>query len=91
MEFNNLDITIKDYIGLIEKGIGVIVTIKYEEAIFEGLFWYDNNHHLLTIDDSLEEKIGPIKQMETYASMLEFLKNSVPPFDELRNTLPIIR
>ena len=91
MEFQNLDITIKDYIGLIEKGIGVIVTIKHEDAIYEGLFWYDYSNQLLTIDNTLTEKIGPVKELESFNSIMDFLKNSVPPYDELKNTLPIIR
>lgn len=91
MIFNNLNITIKDYIGLIDNGISVILSIKYNENFYEGLYWYDYSNKILTIEDSLEEEIGPIISNIEYDNIMNYLISEVPPYESLRDKLPVLK
>lgn len=90
MTFSNLDLSIKDYIGLVRDGVSTVVTIKYNNNIYESIYWYDDVNSLFTIDDSLETLIGHISTHENYNDIMLYLKDSVPPYSELKGKLPVI-
>jgi hypothetical protein len=87
----DLNITIKDYIGIIDNGISVILSIKYNENFYEGLYWYDYSNKILTIEDSLEEEIGPIISNIEYDNIINYLISEVPPYKSLRDKLPVLK
>ena len=91
MEFNELDISIKDYIGVLEGGIAVVISMKHEENIYEAIYWYDNqNHKVLTIDMDLEDIIGKIEDYDKYSEIMTYLDTETPDFDDLFGQLSTI-
>lgn len=90
MQFQNLDITIKDYLGILQDGVSVILSIKHNDTIFESMYWYNSDTNLIVLDDDLEIAIGPIQDKEYYDDLIFHLKEVCPPFDDIKTTLQII-
>lgn len=87
MEFKNLNISIKDYIGIIDNGVSVILSVKVDNEFYESLFWYDRANYLLTHSDELESKTSAIDNNE----IIDWLKTEVPNFDDIYKQLPVIK
>lgn len=90
MQFQNLDISIKDYLGILQDGVSVILSIKLDNEIFESMYWYNENTNLIILDDELEFKIGAIQEKEYYADLILYLKETCPTFSEIKPNLQII-
>ena len=75
---------IKNYMGILDVGIAVMVTIIYELEVYEAIYWYDNDgNSVLTVRPDLEEKIGcKIEDFLEYHVMMLDLKDKVSPFEE---------
>lgn len=90
MKVNDLDISIKDYLGVLEGGISVVLSIKHDDSSYEGIYWYDSEHKVLTIESFLEEKIGEIEKYQGYDEIMKELDKETPDFNELYDQLPPI-
>jgi hypothetical protein len=55
------------------------------------LYWYDYSNKILTIEDSLEEEIGPIISNIEYDNIINYLISEVPPYESLRDKLPVLK
>lgn len=76
--------SILDYIGKIDKGILVLVSLVFENKYYEGMFFYTDEHILINVDDNLEEAIGcKIENHKEYADILRFLIKNVVPWSEM--------
>lgn len=80
-----MKIDILDYIGKISDGALVLISIVYENEYYEGTFYYNKNNILaLTVESSLEEKIGcQIEQWVDYDKIMISLIKRVVPIDEI--------
>jgi len=54
----NLDITIKDYIGNLEGGVTALISIIYNDKYYEGIYWYTNTTQVITFPHDLEKEMG---------------------------------
>ncbi len=75
---------ILDYLGKIDDGIIVLLSLSYDGVYYEGTLYYKDKLVALTPDEVLEEKLGSvIEDWEGYNDlMLEILKKVVP-YDEM--------
>ena len=75
---------ILDYLGKIDDGIIVLLSLSYDDVYYEGTLYYKDKLVALTPDEVLEEKLGSvIEDWEGYNDlMLEILKKVVP-YDEM--------
>ncbi len=73
----NLDITIKDYIGSMEGGVTSVLSIIFDGDAYEGIYWYTDESQVITIDEGLENKLGcKIEDYEHLESIKEELRKN---------------
>ena len=82
-----LDISITNYIGQLENGVVVLLSIIYDEKSYEATYWYDGEYKLVTLDEELESEIGQVEELSEYQDILKFLDDSTPNFTEIYETL----
>lgn len=81
-----IKVTILDYLGKIETGILVLISLVYNDRCYEGTFFYTDEQIFLNVDDSLEEAMGcEIKNYKEYTDILRFLIKNVVPWNEMIN------
>lgn len=79
-----IKVSILDYLGKIEKGILVLVSLIYQEKYYEGMFFYTDEQMLLNVEDELEQVIGcKIEQHKDYKEILRYLIKNVVPWNEM--------
>ena len=78
---------IVEYLGKIEDGILVIISLNYEDEYYDSTFYYKNQFVTLTIDEKLEEIIGSIEKWEGYNKLVLDIVERVVPYDEMVNRL----
>ena len=52
---DNLEVTIKNYLGQLEEGVVVLLAVKYNEKIYEGTYWYNSEYKVITLEEELEK------------------------------------
>ena len=73
--------SILDYLGKFEGGIMVLVALTTSDnEYYEGVFFYNADSIVLSIDERLEQKLGcRVEEWPGYVGLLrEILKNVVP-------------
>lgn len=78
-----LDVSILEYLGKIEGGIIVLLSISYNNEFFEGTFFYNKEDIILTISEELEELIGDIKKHSEYLVLVKKILKSIVPYNEI--------
>jgi len=80
---------ILDYLGKIDEGIITLISLIHEGEYYEGTFYYNRDNILaLTVDSSLEEKLGcSIEEYEEYNEIMLSLIKKVVPVQEIINRL----
>lgn len=80
--------SIIDYLGKLDFGVLVLISIVYNQEYFEATFFYTEEQMVLTISEDLEEKIGgDIKQDPEYPELLKDILKRLIPFNEIYNRL----
>ena len=83
-----MKISILKYIGLLNEGVLMLISIIWNEKYYEGTFYYTDKDILLTVSNELEIDMGhKIKDDENYVSVLKELLQKMAPYDEVKNTL----
>jgi hypothetical protein len=78
-----MKVNIIDYVGLFEDGILVSVNINYDNAWYDGIFYYDENKMYLNIDDNLYDMIGDIEEHDEYLEIMEYIINNVESYEKI--------
>jgi len=81
------NISILEYLGKLENGILVMISIIYDDVYYEGTFFYNDSDILLTFPDDLESIVGDITKHKEYVSILKDLLNRVVPYNEMFDRL----
>lgn len=80
--------SIIDYLGKIDEGVLVLISIVYNQEYFEATFFYTQEHMVLTISEEMEQIIGhPIVEDTEYAELLKSILKRVIPYTEIYNRL----
>tara|TARA_R110000772_G_scaffold2410_1_gene8275 strand:- start:6719 stop:7054 length:336 start_codon:yes stop_codon:yes gene_type:complete len=70
----DLDIDIKDYLGRVGPGVTIILSILYKEKIYEAMYWYTEEYHLLQFPEEIEKDFGnKIEEHEEYDNIMSHL------------------
>jgi len=81
-----IKISILDYLGKLEKCVFVLISLVYKDKYYEGIFIYDDVDCHLTVDSNLENELGvKIKNYSEYEKLINELKKSVVPWEEIIN------
>ncbi len=85
---NRFNISILEYLGKLDIGILVLISIIYDEVYYEGTYFYTSEDLLLTIPEDLEEKLGyKIADDIDYVDILKSIMKKVVPYDEIYGRL----
>lgn len=79
-----IKVSILDYLGKVEEGILVLISLVYLDKYYEGMFFYTDERILINVDEKLEEVIEcKIEEYEEYTDILRFLIKGVVPWGEM--------
>jgi len=88
MEFS---VSILEYLGKLNKGILVLLSIMYKGDYYEATFFYTKDDILLTPSDELEKEIGTeIQKHPDYIDLLKEILKKIAPYDETIKELKVI-
>lgn len=77
-----------EYLGKIEDGVLVILSVNYEDEYYESTFYYKNQFVTLTVDEKLEEILGcNIENWKGYNKFVLEIVEKIVPYNEIVNTL----
>jgi hypothetical protein len=81
-----MKISILEYIGSVEKGILVLLSVIYDSKYYEATFFYTADDILLTISSELETEIGcKITEHKDYVDILKDILKKIVPYNEMIN------
>ncbi len=87
-----MKISILEYLGLINDGILIYLSIIHNEKYYEGTFYYTEKDILLTVSEELEKELGhTIKEDENYVNILKDILHKMAPYEETKNKLNIVK
>lgn len=83
-----MKISILEYLGLVNDGVLMLISIVYNENYYEGTFYYTDKDILLTVSEDLEKDLGhSIKEDENYIKILKDILQKMAPYEEVKNKL----
>jgi hypothetical protein len=77
------DFSVLEYLGKVETGVLVLLSVVYEKKYFEATFFYDDKNIVLTISDELESYVGDIKKHPEYSDILRDILRKIVPHNEM--------
>jgi hypothetical protein len=88
---NEIEVSILEYLGTLENGVLVILSIMYSGQYFEGTFFYTAEDILLTISKPLEKELGhKIEDDPEYVDVLKDILKKITPYNEVMPQLKAI-
>jgi hypothetical protein len=83
-----MKISILEYLGLVNEGVLMFISIVWNEKYYEGTFYYTDKDILLTVSDDLEKDLGhSIKEDENYVNILREILRKMAPYEEVKTKL----
>ena len=80
----DIKVDILDYLGKIDDGIIVLLSLSYDGEYYEGTFYYKENLIALTPDEKLEEKLeSTIEDWEGYNDLVLDIIKKLVPYEEM--------
>jgi len=85
---NNISVSIIDYVGKMEDGIGVILSLIIYEIQYELIYWFNKNgKRVLKIEDKFYQHYPQIRDIYEYEYFIDLLyhidEKLLPPKDEI--------
>jgi hypothetical protein len=75
---------IVDYMGKYETGVLVLINVGVDDKFYEGTLFYSDKDIVLTVDNSIEEKLGSeIELWDGYKDLLESILGKLIPYEEI--------
>ena len=79
-----MTVDILDYIGKHDDGIFVLLSLGYQEEFYEATFYYKNTFVVLTVEETLEEKLGcDIEDWDGYGEVMYNIISKLAPYEEM--------
>lgn len=82
-----ISISVLEYLGKVENGVLVLLSIVYDKIYYEATFYYNDIDLILTIDQNLESEIGEITNHANYPEILNEIIKKVVPYNDIINSL----
>ncbi len=86
---NNVNVSIIKYLGKVGGGVLTLINIDFEDKLltFDATFFYTEKEMILTIPEEIENKIGNVKNIPEYETILRLCLRKVVPFGEIIETI----
>lgn len=76
--------SVLDYLGKFEGGIMVLIALTCDTEYYEGVFFYNSDSIVLSVDERLEDKLGSkIEQWSGYPDLLRGVLKNVVPYSQM--------
>jgi hypothetical protein len=80
--------SILDYLGKFENGIMVLIALTCGSEYYEGVFFYNEESIVFSVDEKLEEKLGSkIELWEGYSDLLRAILKNIVPYNQMINRI----
>ncbi len=80
--------SIIDYLGKYEGGIFVKVGLTLDHSFYDALFYYTSDKMILTVDESMIQKMGKfIEEHPDYLDLMKFIISEVEPYEKIFDKL----
>jgi hypothetical protein len=85
-----ISVSLIDYIGVVENGVGVILSLVLIDKQYEIIYWFDQqNNFTITIEDSFYEDFPKVKNIYEYEYLIDLLfhidTEVLPPREDIFN------
>ena len=81
---DKFQVSILEYLGKLEDGVMVLLSIVYDGIYYEATYFYTSEQIVLTVDEELEKALGyKIIEDESYADLIKGIIKKVVPFSEI--------
>jgi hypothetical protein len=84
---DNFDVSVLEYLGKVDGGVLVLLSIIYDTKYYEATFFYNSSDILLTINQDLEDIVGDIKLHSYYQPLLKDILKKIVPYSEMYERL----
>jgi hypothetical protein len=69
-----ISVSLIDYIGQVENGIAVLLSLMILEKQYEIIYWFDqNNNFTITLEDSFYKNFPKIKNIYEYEYLIDLI------------------
>ncbi len=83
-----MEFDIIEYMGQVDGGIFVLLSINYRGKFFEAIFYYKEHKVALTIEKKLENLLGcKIEDYADYKNLMLNIISKVLPYENAKNTI----
>lgn len=80
--------SILDYLGKFEDGIMVLIALTCDNEYHEGVFFYNAESIVFSVDETLEEKLGcKIEAWSGYTDLLRGILKDIVPYSQMINRI----
>lgn len=77
-----------EYLGKLEDGVLIILSLNYNDEFYDATFYYKNQFVTLTVDEKLEEILGcTIEKWSGYNKLVLDIIEKTIPYDEIISRL----
>ena len=85
---DKFQVSILEYLGKLDTGVLVLVSIVYNRNYYEGTYFYTNEQLVLTVQEELENDLDhKISEDENYTDLLRLIMKKIIPYNEIYNRL----
>jgi len=83
MKFNELDINIKEYLGIFGTGVIVMLSIIYKSKVYEGVYWYTDEYNILQLPQDIEVDLGKANELSEYDDIMKYLSDNREQYNDV--------
>jgi len=83
----DFSISILEYLGKVETGVLVLISISYRKEHYEATFYYTESDIILTVGEDLESEIGDITKHPMYPEILRDILKKIVPYKDIIDSL----
>jgi len=81
-------VSILEYLGKIENGVLILISITHDEKYYEGTFFYTEDSIVLTVSEDLENNIGhTILEDADYPILIKSILKKIVPHTQIINKI----
>ena len=80
---SKVDVSVIKYLGKVRNGILTLINITLDSKVFDATFFYTDKDMILTITETVEKEIGPIKDLPEYEEILRNCLRRVVPYTQM--------
>lgn len=80
--------SVLDYLGKFEGGIMVLIALTCDNEYYEGVFFYNAESIVFSVDEKLEQKLGhKIEELDGYPDLLRGILKDIVPYNQMINRI----